>query len=113
MNIGDYRRRQDQGATLVAVSVAGLGCVGALLPVVERAVTVALIAAVGLAVVTAAARAEVRVLRERREDRADRITAATWRAEHMPHLVLAAPPAPATAPPAPATAAAATRRAVR
>ena len=28
MNLGDYCRRHDQVASLVAVSVAGLGCVG-------------------------------------------------------------------------------------
>ena len=113
MNLDDYRRRQDQVATLVAVSVAGLCCAGAVLPVVEHAVTVALIAAAGLAVLLAAARTGVRVLRERREDRADLLTGAAWRAEHVPHPLLAAPPAPATAPTAPATAAAVTRRAVR
>ena len=104
--LDDYRRRHDQVATLVAVSVAGLGCAGALLPTVEHGITVALIAAVGLAVVVTAARAGVRVLRERREDRADLLTGTAWRAEHMPHLLLAAPPTPATA-------AAVTRRAVR
>ena len=37
MNLDDHRRRHDQTATLAAVLVAGLGCAGALLPVVEHA----------------------------------------------------------------------------
>jgi hypothetical protein len=86
MNLDDYRRRQDQVATLVAVLVAGLGCAGALLPFVEYAVTLAVLAAAGLAVLIAALRTGIRVVRERREDRADALAGATWRAEHMPHL---------------------------
>ena len=87
MNLDDYRRRHDQAATLVAVLVAGLGCAGALLPAVEHAITVALLAAAGLAVLIAAVRGRSRVVRERREDRADALAGAAWRAEHMPHLV--------------------------
>jgi hypothetical protein len=90
MNLDDYRRRHDQAATLAAVLAAGLGCAGALLPAVEHAVAVALLAATGLAVLTAALRTGARVLRERREDRADAFAGAVWRAEHMPHLSVVA-----------------------
>ena len=86
MNLDDHRRRHDQAAILVAVLVAGLGCAGALLPAVEHAITVALLTAAGLAVLTAAVRVGARVVRERREDRADALAGAVWRAEHIPHL---------------------------
>ena len=86
MNLDDHRRRHDQAATLVAVLVAGLGCAGALLPAVEHAITVALLAAAGLAVLIAALRVGARVARERREDRADALAGAAWRAAHIPHL---------------------------
>ena len=86
MNLDDYRRRHDQTTTLAAVLVAGLGCAGALLPAVEHAIAVALLAAAGLAVLIAALRVGARVLRERREDRADALAGAAWWAEHMPHL---------------------------
>jgi Kef-type K+ transport system membrane component KefB len=90
MNLNDYRRRHDQTATLAAVVVAGFGCAGAMLPVVEHAITLALFGGAGLAVVISAVRTALRVLRERRErreDRADLLAGAVWRAEHLPHLV--------------------------
>jgi hypothetical protein len=86
MNLDDYRRRSDQVATLIAVLVAGLGCAGALLPVVEYAVTLALFGLAVLAVLVAGLRTGDRVVRERREDRADALAGAAWRAAHMPHL---------------------------
>jgi hypothetical protein len=85
MNLDDYHCRHDQAATLIAVLVAGLGCAGALLPVMEHAVNLALFGGAGLAVLLAALRTAARVVRERREDRADALAGAAWRAEHMPH----------------------------
>ena len=94
MNLDDHRRRNDQTATLAALLVAGLGCAGALLPVVEHAITLALLASAGLAVLAVALRTVIRMARERREDAADLLAGAVWRAEHMPHLLTPAPLAP-------------------
>ena len=91
MNLDDHRRRDDQTATLAALLVAGLGCAGALLPVVEHAITLALLAAAGIAVLAVALHTAICVVRERREDAADLLAGAAWRAEHMPHLLIPAP----------------------
>jgi hypothetical protein len=91
MNLDDYRSRNDQAATLAAVLVAGLGCAGALLPVVEHAISLALLAAAGIVVLAVALRTAIRLARERREDAADLLAGAAWRAEHMPHLLIPAP----------------------
>jgi len=73
MTLDDYPRHNDQTATLAAVSVAGL------------------------TVLLTALRRAIRVVRERREDRADLLAGAAWRAQHMPHLMPAAPPTTASA----------------
>ncbi len=64
----------------------GLGLAGALSPVVEHAITTGLALIGLLAVLVVGARWVARRLRERREDRADALAAAAWRARHLPHL---------------------------
>lgn len=59
-----------------------LGAVSAIVPAVEYAVTVGLVALVLLGILGAGLRLLARCLRERREDREDEITAAAWRAAH-------------------------------
>lgn len=59
-----------------------LGAVSAIVPAVEYAVTVGLVALGLLGVLGAGVRLLARWLRERREDREDEITAAAWRAAH-------------------------------
>ena len=85
-----YRRRQDRAATLVVAAVCGLGFAGAVAPVVEQAVTVALLVSAALALVALCVRWVVRVRRGRREDQDDVLAAIAWRAQHMPHHPLAA-----------------------
>lgn len=67
---------------LIAV-VCAIGCAAAIVPAVEHAVTLGLFTLGLLVVLAVAVRLGVRLLRERREDRADALTAATWRAEHL------------------------------
>lgn len=67
---------------LIAV-VCAIGCAAAIVPAVEHTVTLALLVLGGLALVAVAGRLGCRWLRERREDRADALTAAAWRAEHL------------------------------
>lgn len=71
---------------LIAV-VCVIGCAAAIVPGVEQAVTLGLLALGLLVVLAVAVRLGARWLRERREDRADALIAATWRAEHAPDLV--------------------------
>jgi len=70
---------------LIAI-VCAIGCTAAVVPAVEHTVTLALLILGGLALVAVAGRLGCRWLRERREDRADALTAAAWRAQHAPHL---------------------------
>ena len=66
---------------LVATAPTGCGA-SAIVPAVEYAVTVGLVALVLLGLLVAGLRLLARWLRERREDREDEITAAAWRAAH-------------------------------
>lgn len=59
-----------------------LGAVSAIVPAIEYAVTVGLVALGLLGLLVAGLRLLARWLRERREDREDEITAAAWRAAH-------------------------------
>lgn len=68
-------------------AVCLLGAVSALVPAVEHAVTVGLVALALLALLTSGLRLLARWLRERREDRDDAITTAAWRATHTPTAV--------------------------
>ncbi len=86
MNIQQHRRDRDRAVNLAITPVCGLGFAGALSPAVEHAVTTALVAVVMLALLVAGVRWVVRRLRERREDAADALAGAAWRARHMPHV---------------------------
>lgn len=72
--------------TVVGI-VCGLGALSSVVPVVEYAVNLALIAAGVLALLVATMRRVARAVRERREDREDENTAAAWRAAHRPVAV--------------------------
>jgi hypothetical protein len=81
------RAAQVRRFTVLAALVCGLGCLGALVPAIEHATNLAVGAAVALVLAALAVRLLARRVRERREDRADALTAARWRAQHAPHLL--------------------------
>lgn len=70
--------------TTVFAVICTIACAAAIFPAVEHAVTLALIGLGVLAAMVVALRLALRWLRERREDRADALTAAAWHAEHAP-----------------------------
>jgi hypothetical protein len=80
------RAREARIITTALATVCAGGCTAAVVPAVEHAITVGLLVLAGLAVAVLLARLTVRWVRERREDRADAITAARWRTTHAPHL---------------------------
>lgn len=85
--IGARRAREARLITTVLAAVCALGFLAAVIPDVEAALTVGLLALAGLVLVGLAVRYTARWMRERREDRADVLTAARWRAVHAPHLL--------------------------
>ena len=85
--IGARRVREARLITTVLAAVCALGFLAAVVPGVEAALTVGLLALAGLVLVGLAVRYGARWVRERREDRADALTAARWRAAHAPHLL--------------------------
>ncbi len=86
MNLQQHRRHQDRTITAAVTGFCGLGLAGALSPAVEHTITAALVAVAVLTALVIGARWVARRLRERREDAADALAAAQWRAQHMPHL---------------------------
>jgi hypothetical protein len=85
MNADPFQQPRDDVADGVLAAVCGLSVLGALLTTLGHPVVVS----VGLAVCAAfvaAARSLARRVRERREDAADTLAGAAWRAQHMPHL---------------------------
>jgi Mn2+/Fe2+ NRAMP family transporter len=78
-------RRDREARTITAVisAVCLLACVAAVIPGVEHAINTAVIVLGVLLVLIVAVRLGLRWLRERREDRADEVTAAAWRAAHQ------------------------------
>lgn len=64
-------------------AVCAFGAVSSVVPAVEHAVTVGLVVLVLLGLLVAGLRLLARWVRERREDREDKITAAAWRAAHQ------------------------------
>lgn len=84
MNTRDSQHRDDAVVTTVTGAVCALGLAGALSPVVEHAVTLALLVIAALTVAVLAARWLARRLREHREDRADTLTAIAWRSANLP-----------------------------
>lgn len=85
------RRTREANAITAALAVpCALAAASAVVPAVEHTVTAVLLGVTLLAALVLAARLGARWLRERREDRADAVTAARWRAGHAPHLLDAA-----------------------
>ena len=80
----NYNHPEDRAATAGIVGVCGRGFAGAISPVGEHAVTVALASLAALTTVVAGARWLARVRREQREDQADALAAIAWRALHLP-----------------------------
>jgi len=76
------RDREVRTITAVIGAVCLLASVAAVIPAVEHALNTGLIALGALLALVLALRLGLRWLRERREDRADEITAAAWRATH-------------------------------
>ena len=87
MNIHQHRTREARQITTVTALVCAIGFASAVVPAVEHTITVVLIIAAGLALSVLAGRLVARAVRERREDRADALVAAAWRAHHAPHLL--------------------------
>jgi uncharacterized membrane protein len=85
--IGPRHAREARLITTILAAVCALGFLAAVVPGVEAALTVGLLAFTGLAVLALALRYTARWVRERREDRADALAAARWRAVHAPHLL--------------------------
>jgi hypothetical protein len=85
----DTIRRHDTIAAAVLGVLVGLAALGAGLAALLDATGHPLLTATGLAVLAAGvavARWVVRRVRERREDAADAMAGAAWRAQHLPHL---------------------------
>ena len=86
MNADPFQQHRDDVADGVLAAVCSLSMLGALLTTLGHPMVVS----VGLAVCAAyvaAARCRARRVRERREDAADTLAGAAWRAQHTPHLV--------------------------
>lgn len=81
------RTREANAITAVLTVPCALAVASAVAPAVEHTVTAVLLGVALLAALVLLLRRGVRWLREKREDRADAVTAARWRAEHAPHLL--------------------------
>ena len=81
------RTREANTITAVLAAPCGLACAGTVIPGLDDAVTLVLLASAALALAVVALRCTTRWVRELVEDRADAHTAAVWRAEHAPHLL--------------------------
>jgi hypothetical protein len=91
------RAREANTITAVLAAPCGLACAGTVVPGLDQTVTLVLLGLVALALAAFGLRWMARCVRERAEDRADAHTAAAWRAEHKPHLFIAAEGAHLTA----------------
>jgi heme A synthase len=83
------RHQENTAAAALLATVVGLAGVGFLVQRTGHPLAVG-VAVTTAGVLTAVVRWVARWLRERREDRADALAAAAWRARHLPHS-----PAPA------------------
>lgn len=93
------RRTREANAITAALAVpCALAATSAEVPAVEHTATAVLLGVALLAALVLAVHLGARWLRERREDRADAVTAARWRARHAPHLLDAADRAALTRP---------------
>jgi Ni/Fe-hydrogenase subunit HybB-like protein len=82
--IGTHSRAEYRVIMTAVSAVCALGAVSAVIPAVEHAVTLGLVALGLLGLLVVGLRLLARWLRERRENREDEITAAAWRAAHQP-----------------------------
>jgi|1186.fasta_scaffold1077683_3 hypothetical protein len=85
----DLNQRHDDLATVVLAAIVGLTGIGALLDAALTATGHPVLVGLGgavLALLVGFGRWVARRVRERREDAADLLAGAAWRAEHMPHL---------------------------
>jgi hypothetical protein len=89
MNLDQHRKIEARLITTAITLVCAVGFASAVVPGVEQAITTIVVIAAGLALTVLVGRAVVRRVRERREDRADALTAAAWQAHHAPHLLTA------------------------
>jgi hypothetical protein len=83
---------RDPDATLITAVLAlpcGLACAGSVVPGLDDIVTTALVRLAALGLVVLVVWRVARWVRERREDAADTLAAAHWRAAHAPHLLTA------------------------
>jgi len=85
MTTDPFQQRRDDVADGVLATVCGLSIIGALLSSLGPPLAVGL-GCVSVAAFITTARWVARGLRERREDAADALAGAAWRAQHMPHL---------------------------
>lgn len=83
------RIREANTITAVLAAPCGLACAGNVIPGLDPAVTLVLLALAALALAAVGLQYTTRWVRERAEDRADAHIAAAWRAEHAPHLLTA------------------------
>lgn len=83
------RIREANTITVVIAAPCALACAGTVIPGLDQAVTLVLLALAALALAAVGLRHTTRWIQERAEDRADAHTAAAWRAEHAPHLFTA------------------------
>ena len=83
------RIREANTITVVLAAPCGLACAGTVIPGLDQAVTLVLLALAVLVLAVVGVRHMTRWVRERAEDLADAHTAAAWRAEHAPHLLTA------------------------
>jgi len=79
---GTHRAREANALTVVLAIPCVLAVLGSVVPGVDDLVTRALVVLVVVGVLGVTARYIRRWVRERREDRADALTAAAWRAAH-------------------------------
>jgi hypothetical protein len=101
MTTHDFAARQSREADVITAVLAvpcGLACAGSVIPGLDVAVTTVLLVLAALVLLGAASRWAARWVRERREDAADALTAARWRAVHAPHLLTTADRAQLVAP---------------
>jgi hypothetical protein len=82
---GPFRQHRDDVADGVLAAVCGLSVLGALLSTLGHPLLIG-VGLVAAALAIGVARWVARLLRERREDAADALAGAAWRARHMPHL---------------------------
>ena len=83
----ENRMREARRVTTGLAVICAAGLASAVVPAVEHAITTGLLLAAALVALVLTVRVTARWVRDRREDRADALVAAAWRAQHAPHLL--------------------------